>query len=83
MKALSHKMIRNLAVVIGVTLAGAAHGAAVFDPTQQPYGQLPSLGLTGFNLSTGTQNTFQGWFDANSWYGDLVAYPGRCVGLPT
>ena len=79
MKSLSHS-IRNLALVSGIMLAGASHGAAVFDPTQQPYGQLPPLGLTGFNLSTGTQRAFQGWFDANTWYGDLVAYPIDATG---
>jgi hypothetical protein len=75
MKALNRKLIGSLALVFAAGLAAPAHGAASFDPTQQPYGSLPPLALTGFNLSTGNQSVYQGWFDANTWYGDLVSYP--------
>ena len=56
-------------------VASLAFGAPVFLPAEQPFGDVPPLALTGFNLSTGTQNAFQGWFDPYSWSGDLSAFP--------
>jgi hypothetical protein len=53
----------------------AVIGAPVFTPSAQPYGYAPSLAITGFDLSSGTQKTFQTWFDPNVWRGDLVSYP--------
>jgi len=77
----ANKLARNaLGIVLGVSIAGVAHGAAPFDPEKQPYGQLPPLSLTGFNLSDGTQKVFQVWFDANNWAGDVVAYPVSTAG---
>jgi hypothetical protein len=68
--------LRRLALLTALALGStASHGAPVFDPAQQPYGQVPQLAITGFNLATGTQKAFQGWFDSNSWAGDVVAYP--------
>ena len=58
----------------------AAFGAPVFTPADQPFGSVPPLGITGFNLSTGTQRAFQGWFDPNTWSGDLTAYPLSTTG---
>lgn len=55
--------------------ASCAFGAPIFTPNDQPYGNVPPLALTGFNLSTGNQKAFQAWFDPNSWAGDLSAYP--------
>jgi len=70
------KLVRNtLGIVLGVAIASASHGAARFDPEKQPYGQLPPLTITGFNLSDGAQKAFQVWFDGNNWAGDVVAYP--------
>jgi hypothetical protein len=70
------KLVGNaLGIVLGLAIASASHGAALFDPAKQPYGQLPPLTITGFNLSGGTQNAFQAWFDGNNWAGDMVAYP--------
>jgi len=68
-------VLNALALALGLSIAGASHGAAIFDPAKQPYGQLPPLALTGFNLSSGTQKAFQVWFDGNTWSGDVVAYP--------
>ena len=68
--------VRNaLVLAMGLSFAAASHGAATFDPAKQPYGQLPPLAITGFNLSGGQQKAFQVWFDGNSWAGDVVAYP--------
>jgi Tfp pilus tip-associated adhesin PilY1 len=64
-----------LGIVLGVSIASVSHGAAPFDPSQQPYGTLPPLTITGFNLSGGAQKAFQVWFDGNNWAGDVVAYP--------
>lgn len=50
-------------------------GAPTFVPGDQPFGDVPPLALTGFNLSTGTQRVFQVYFDGNSWAGDVSAYP--------
>jgi hypothetical protein len=70
------KLIFNaLGIVLGISIASAAHGAARFDPEKQPYGQLPPLTITGFNLSGGAQKAFQVWFDGYNWAGDVVAYP--------
>lgn len=55
--------------------ASCAWGAPTFVPGDQPFGDVPQLALTGFNLSTGTQKAFQVYFDANSWAGDVSAYP--------
>lgn len=55
--------------------ASLSFGAPVFTPNDQPYGNVPPLALTGFNLSTGTQKAFQAWFDPYSWAGDLSAFP--------
>lgn len=55
--------------------AGAAWSAGTFDPAKQPFGDVPQLALTGFNLSTGTQKAFQVYFDPTSWAGDVSAYP--------
>ena len=66
-----------LAFAAGLWLAAASYAAPAFDPQRQPFGYLPPLALTGFNLSggAGTQNVFQSWFDGYSWSGDVVAYP--------
>jgi PilY1 beta-propeller domain len=66
-----------LATVLGLMAAAASYAAPPFDPQKQPFGTLPPLVLTGFNLSgtAGTQNVFQPWFDGNSWAGDVLAYP--------
>jgi len=66
-----------LAAALGLTAAAASYAAAPFDPQKQPFGSLPPLVLTGFNLSgtAGTQKVFQSWFDGNSWAGDVLAYP--------
>ncbi len=65
------------ATLLGFTVAAASHAAPPFDPQKQPFGNLPPLVLTGFNLSgtAGTQKVFQAWFDGNSWAGDVLAYP--------
>ena len=55
--------------------ATCASAAPTFVPGDQPFGDVPPLALTGFNLSTGTQRAFQVFFDGYSWSGDLVAYP--------
>ncbi len=66
-----------LVVVLGLTAAAASYAAAPFDPQKQPFGNLPPLALTGFNLSgtAGQQYVFQAWFDGNNWAGDVIAYP--------
>ena len=70
------KLVRNaLGIVLGLAIAGASHGAAIFDPDEQPYGTLPPLTITGFNLIGGTQKAFQVWFDGFNWAGDVLAYP--------
>ncbi len=66
-----------LAAVLGFAVAAASYAAPPFDPQKQPFGNLPPLVLTGFNLSgtAGTQKLFQAWFDGNNWAGDMLAYP--------
>ena len=72
----ANKFVRYaLGIVLGVSIASASHGADRFDPEKQPYGQLPPLTITGFNLIGGTQKAFQVWFDGFNWAGDVVAYP--------
>lgn len=71
----------HVSCLIAITAAaGNATAATPFNPALQPFGQLPRLGLTGFNLSTGTQKAFQSAFDPNGWNGDLVAYPISALG---
>lgn len=55
--------------------ASCAQGAALFVPGDQPFGDVPPLALTGFNLSTGTQKAIQVYFNGYSWAGDVSAYP--------
>ena len=70
------KLVLNaLGIVLGLAIASASHGAAKFDPDMQPYGSLPPLTITGFNLSGGAQKAFQVWFDGYNWAGDVIAYP--------
>jgi type IV pilus assembly protein PilY1 len=70
------ELVRNaLGIMLGLAIASTSYGAARFDPEKQPYGQLPPLTITGFNLSGGTQKAFQVWFDGFNWAGDVVAYP--------
>jgi hypothetical protein len=72
----TNKLVRNaLGIVLGVSIASASYGAAPFDSNQQPFGTLPPVTITGFNLSGGAQKAFQVWFDGNNWAGDVVAYP--------
>jgi len=68
------KLVRNVfGIVLGLSIASASHGATRFDPEKQPYGTLPPLTITGFNLAGGTQKAFQVWFDGFNWAGDVVA----------
>lgn len=60
------------AFIVGAT---CAQGAAIFVPGDQPFGDVPPLALTGFNLSTGTQKAFQVYFNGFSWAGEVAAYP--------
>ena len=70
-------VVTVLAAALGLAVAATSYAAPRFDPQKQPYGSLPPLVLTGFNLSgtAGTQHVFQSWFDGNSWAGDVLAYP--------
>jgi hypothetical protein len=54
---------------------GIAHAAATFTPKDQPFGTLPPVALSGFNVSTGTQYSFDAWFDPVTWKGDVSAFP--------
>ncbi len=70
------KLLLNAFVIaLSASIASVSHGATPFDPALQPYGTLPPLSITGFNLSGGTQKAFQVWFDGYNWAGDVVAYP--------
>ncbi len=66
-----------LVVLLGLTVAAASYAAAPFDPQKQPFGSLPPLALTGFNLSgtAGQQYVFQAWFGREQLGGDVIAYP--------
>jgi hypothetical protein len=68
-------VLNALGIVLGLSIASVSHGAAKFDPDMQPYGWLPPLTITGFNLSGGAQKAFQVWFDGYNWAGDVIAYP--------
>jgi hypothetical protein len=68
-------VLNAVALALGLTITSASQGAALFDPAQQPYGDIPRLAVTGFNLTLGTQRTFQVWFDGYNSVGDVVAYP--------
>jgi hypothetical protein len=64
------------ALLAGLALGAAcAHGAGTFLPSDQPFGDVPQLAITGFNLSTGAEKAFQVYFDPVSWAGDVSAYP--------
>ncbi len=60
--------------------ASCAWGAGTFVPGDQPFGDVPQLALTGFNLSTGTQKACQVYFNPFSWSGDVSAYPVSTTG---
>ena len=68
--------ISTLSLLIASALGSVpSYAAARFDPALQPFGQVPPLALSGFNLSTGTQKAFQVFFDGNDWSGDVTAFP--------
>lgn len=62
-------------VLLLVAGIGIAHAATSFTPKDQPFGVLPPIALSGFNVSTGTQKSFDPWFDPVTWKGDLSAFP--------
>ncbi|OHC61510.1 MAG: hypothetical protein A2040_11840 [Rhodocyclales bacterium GWA2_65_19] len=62
---------------------GIAHAATSFTPKDQPFGTLPPIALSGFNVSTGSQFSFDPWFDPVTWKGDLSAFPIDSTGHST
>jgi len=72
--------IRIAALGLAFGWSAGAMSAPSFTPADQPYGTVPPLALSGFNLSTGTQKAFQTWFNPTNWEGDVVAYPISSTG---
>jgi len=62
---------------------GMVHAATTFTPKDQPFGTLPPVALSGFNVSTGTQLSFDPWFDPVTWKGDVSAFPIDSAGHTT
>lgn len=69
------KALNTLGLLCALAVTTAiVYSAPAFTPGAQPYAYAPSLAISGFDLSTGTQKAYQTWFDPNVWRGDLVSY---------
>jgi hypothetical protein len=73
----------KLAAFAGLAAAGAiVYGALSVTPSAQPFAHVPSVAVSGFDLSSGKQVEFQSWFDPVVWRGEIVAYNLDTGGAP-